>query len=62
MINALNPCACLADGLCAIEVAETPAAQGTYLDLVTAADEMTQVCVDFADRPEGSIASNIGKA
>ncbi|KAL9002240.1 MAG: hypothetical protein Q9188_004825, partial [Gyalolechia gomerana] len=47
------------DGLCAIEVAETPEAQGSYLDLATAADEMNQVCVDFSILPEGSIASNI---
>lgn len=52
----------LADGLCAIEVAETQQAQGSYLDLATAADEMNQVCVDFSVVPEGSIASNIGKA
>ncbi|KAL8941129.1 MAG: hypothetical protein Q9216_002428 [Gyalolechia sp. 2 TL-2023] len=52
----------LADGLCAIEVAETPEARGSSLDLATAADEMNQLCVDFSERPEGSIASNIGKA
>lgn len=61
-MNPLNLLVGLADGLCAIEVAETPEAQGSYLDLATAADEMNQVCVDFSILPEGSIASNIGKA
>ncbi|KAI4180410.1 MAG: hypothetical protein LQ346_007001 [Caloplaca aetnensis] len=48
------------DGTCAIEVAETSGAQGNYLDLVTAAHEMTDLCMDFMDPTEGSVARNIG--
>lgn len=50
-----------ADGTCAIEVQETDAAQGNYLDLITAAEEMTDLCMDFSDPAEGSIATNIGR-
>ncbi|KAL8947773.1 MAG: hypothetical protein Q9222_005982 [Ikaeria aurantiellina] len=48
-----------ADGLCAIEVSETTSAVASYLDLVTASEEMAEVCVEYSDAPEGSIATNI---
>ena len=50
-----------ADGLCVIEVAETEEARGSYRDLRDAADEMLEVCLEYSDKPEGSIATNIGK-
>ncbi|KAL8727530.1 MAG: hypothetical protein Q9181_005678 [Wetmoreana brouardii] len=52
------------DGQCAIEVPETPVlskAQGSYLDLATAAEEMAEICLEYKDHPEGSSASNIGE-
>ncbi|KAI4128676.1 MAG: hypothetical protein LQ338_002622 [Usnochroma carphineum] len=51
-----------ADGVCALEVLETPAAQGTYLNLFAAAEDMIDVCMEFANPTEGSIATNIGTA
>lgn len=51
-----------ADGKCAIEVAQTGGARGSYLDLRDAAEEMSEVCLEYKAKPEGAIASNIGKS
>ncbi|KAI4253309.1 MAG: hypothetical protein L6R42_007634, partial [Xanthoria sp. 1 TBL-2021] len=48
-----------ADGKCAIEVAQTGGARGSYLDLRDAAEEMSEVCLEYKAKPEGAIASNI---
>lgn len=46
-----------------IEVPETnlqSEPQGSYLDLSTTADDMVELCLEYKDHPEGSLASNIG--
>ncbi|CAL8574451.1 hypothetical protein XPA_000410 [Xanthoria parietina] len=49
-----------ADGKCAIEVAKTEGARGSYLDLKEAGEEMSEVCLEYKAKPEGAIATNIG--
>lgn len=48
-----------------IEIPETrfqSKAQGSYLDLSITADDMVELCLEYKDHPEGSLASNIGMA
>ena len=60
-VTALTVAGGSADGICAIEVAQTAGARGSYIDLREAAEEMSEVCMEYKERPEGAIASNIGK-
>ncbi|KAL8888974.1 MAG: hypothetical protein Q9215_003664 [Flavoplaca cf. flavocitrina] len=51
-----------ADGKCVVEVGETVRARGSYIDLKEAAEEATEVCLEYKEKAEGAVATNIGKS